>query len=224
MTSRIWACTVTSRAVVGSSAISTSGSLAIAIAIIARWRMPPENSCGYWRARVVGLRDADQVEQLDGPAAGLPVVDVLVRLDHLGDLVADLVHRVQRGQRVLEDHRELLAPDAALDSSCRAPSSSWPRNFAEPVIVARLRQQAHRGEHRDRLARARLAHDAERSRLRAPSRSTPRTACTRPSSVLNETSEVRELEDRLASLPRSAAALMRFCSAWGRGRRADRRP
>ena len=44
--SRICACTVTSSAVVGSSAISTFGSFASAIAIIARWRMPPENSCG----------------------------------------------------------------------------------------------------------------------------------------------------------------------------------
>src|SRR5262245_39135289 len=37
-TSRICACTVTSSAVVGSSAMSTSGLLAIAIAIITRWR------------------------------------------------------------------------------------------------------------------------------------------------------------------------------------------
>ena len=37
---------VTSSAVVGSSAISTSGSSESAIAIITRWRMPPENSCG----------------------------------------------------------------------------------------------------------------------------------------------------------------------------------
>ncbi len=44
MRSRISAWVVTSRAVVGSSAISTSGSQASAIAIIARWRMPPENS------------------------------------------------------------------------------------------------------------------------------------------------------------------------------------
>ena len=44
--SRICAWTVTSRAVVGSSAISSFGSLASAIAIITRWRMPPENSCG----------------------------------------------------------------------------------------------------------------------------------------------------------------------------------
>ena len=43
---RICACVVTSSAVVGSSAISRSGSLTSAIAIITRWRMPPENWCG----------------------------------------------------------------------------------------------------------------------------------------------------------------------------------
>ena len=45
--SMICAWIVTSSAVVGSSAISSFGSLTRAIAIIARWRMPPENSCGY---------------------------------------------------------------------------------------------------------------------------------------------------------------------------------
>jgi ABC-type dipeptide/oligopeptide/nickel transport system ATPase component len=40
---RIWACIVTSRAVVGSSAINKAGRQASAIAIIARWRIPPDN-------------------------------------------------------------------------------------------------------------------------------------------------------------------------------------
>ena len=44
--SMIWAWTVTSSAVVGSSAMSSFGLSASAIAIIARWRMPPENWCG----------------------------------------------------------------------------------------------------------------------------------------------------------------------------------
>ncbi len=44
--SRICACTVTSRAVVGSSAIRSSGRVISAMAIMTRWRMPPENSCG----------------------------------------------------------------------------------------------------------------------------------------------------------------------------------
>ncbi|MCY1300010.1 hypothetical protein D9M70_495650 [compost metagenome] len=51
---RICACTVTSSAVVGSSAISTSGSLASAMAIITRWRWPPESWCGYWLSRSSG--------------------------------------------------------------------------------------------------------------------------------------------------------------------------
>ena len=38
--------TVTSSAVVGSSAISSFGSHESAIAIITRWRMPPEKRCG----------------------------------------------------------------------------------------------------------------------------------------------------------------------------------
>ena len=44
--SRIWAWTVASSAVVGSSAMISLGLSEIAIAIIARWRMPPENWCG----------------------------------------------------------------------------------------------------------------------------------------------------------------------------------
>ena len=50
----ICACTVTSSAVLGSSAISSSGSHSRPIAIITRWRMPPEYSCGYWRMRSSG--------------------------------------------------------------------------------------------------------------------------------------------------------------------------
>ncbi len=46
MSSMICAWIVTSRAVVGSSAIRMSGSQASAMAIMTRWRMPPENSCG----------------------------------------------------------------------------------------------------------------------------------------------------------------------------------
>ena len=51
---RIWACTVTSSAVVGSSAISTFGRHDSAMAIITRWRMPPESSCGYCLSRRAG--------------------------------------------------------------------------------------------------------------------------------------------------------------------------
>src|SRR5690606_24264057 len=47
ISSKICAWMVTSRAVVGSSAINNLGLHATAMAIIARWRMPPDNWCGY---------------------------------------------------------------------------------------------------------------------------------------------------------------------------------
>ena len=55
---------------VGSSAISSLGRPASAIAIITRWRMPPESSCGYWREPPGRLGDAHPVEQLDARARG----------------------------------------------------------------------------------------------------------------------------------------------------------
>ena len=52
--SRICAWMVTSSAVVGSSQISSCGLQHRAMAIITRWRMPPESWCGYSRMRFSG--------------------------------------------------------------------------------------------------------------------------------------------------------------------------
>ena len=49
-------CVVTSSPVVGSSAISSAGSHAIAIAIITRWHIPPDSSDGYAPIRRSGSR------------------------------------------------------------------------------------------------------------------------------------------------------------------------
>src|SRR3569623_1691800 len=74
-----WACTVTSRAVVGSSALSTCGLQETAMASSTRWR----------RRR--------------GAA------DRLVPPEHLDDLAADPDGRVEGVHRLLEDHRGLAA-------------------------------------------------------------------------------------------------------------------
>src|SRR5881397_2872257 len=92
---RICAWIVTSSAVVGSSAISSDGLQESAIAIITRWRMPPENSCGYWSTRRSAPRQ--------------PLVGAQLLLD----LPADGVDRRQRRHRILEDHRDLAAADVA---------------------------------------------------------------------------------------------------------------
>ena len=56
---------------------------------------------------------ADQPEQLECTLPGRLLGDVLVRVDRLDELRAHLVERMQRGQRVLEDHRDFPAPHAA---------------------------------------------------------------------------------------------------------------
>ena len=70
ISSRICACTVTSSAVVGSSANSSVGPHASAIAIITRWRMPPDSSCGYWSRRRSGSGMPHAAEQLRLPSRG----------------------------------------------------------------------------------------------------------------------------------------------------------
>ena len=50
------ACVVTSSPVVGSSAISSRGEQAMATAIITRWHMPPDSSCGYASSRAAAFR------------------------------------------------------------------------------------------------------------------------------------------------------------------------
>ncbi len=57
-------------------------------------------------------RDTDLVEEPDRPVARHGFGDVLVGPDLLDDLVADLVDRIERGHRVLEDHRDVVAADS----------------------------------------------------------------------------------------------------------------
>ncbi len=75
MSSRICFWIVTSSAVVGSSAIRSLGSQAIAIAIITRCCWPPDIVRIRARRPLSGLRDADLVEQFDraraAPGAGV---------------------------------------------------------------------------------------------------------------------------------------------------------
>ena len=85
-----------------------------------------------------------------------------MRGDGLGDLVADAVHRVEARERILEDHRDVLAADL-LQLVGGSASSSRPLNRISPVITRALAvEQAHDREVRDALAGAGLADDPER--------------------------------------------------------------
>ena len=158
--SRICACTVTSSAVVGSSAISRSGSFASAIAIIARCRMPPEKLCGWSSTRDDGCGMPTRPSRSIGVRAGLLLRRVgVVQPVGLDDLVAHRVEGVQGGQRVLEDHRHPPAAQAAHPLRVRPDELL----AAEPDLAGDLRVpvQPHDREAAHALARAGLPHDSQ---------------------------------------------------------------
>ena len=99
---------VTSSAVVGSSAISRSGLHASAMAIMTRWRIPPDNWKGYCRT-LFRRGNADQFQHLNGFVHRLFLAQILMDLVGLRDLITDGEDRVERCHRLLEDHRDLIA-------------------------------------------------------------------------------------------------------------------
>ena len=85
ISSRIWACTITSSAVVGSSASSTLGSHASAIAIAARCRIPPENSCGYRAPDAAGMPTSSS----SSPALAFASAPYAVPCSVIGSTICD---------------------------------------------------------------------------------------------------------------------------------------
>ena len=110
-------------------------------------------------ARRVGQADLGQ--QFEGPAPARPGRQQAVRGEDLGDLRLDPHQRVEGRHRLLEDHRD--APPAhrvelrLVEGEQVGPAEEDPA-ADQPH---RLRQKAHRGVGRHRLARAALADDAE---------------------------------------------------------------
>ncbi len=202
ITSSTWAWIVTSSAVVGSSAMSTSGSLAIDMAIMARWRMPPEYSCGYWSMRRSALgMPTNSSSSITRLRSARRSSSSWWHGDGLGDLIADPQDRVQRGQRILEHHGDALAPQRP---QLRAPPPPRqphqllpPRELHAALVYLRgvggqQAEDRHRG---DALARPRLPHDAQGlvlvdvDRLRWR-----RLACTVPSSDEKSTHRSQHLQ------------------------------
>ena len=162
ISSRICAWIVTSSAVVGSSAISSSGLVDSAIAIITRWRMPPESWCGYALARRLASAmptcPSISIARSHAPLA----VDLPVELDRLRDLVAHRVDRVERRHGLLEDHRDGVAADVAHLVVGQLQQVAPVEPDLARDGLARALDQPHRGHRGDALAAAGLADDAQR--------------------------------------------------------------
>src|SRR5205823_8715123 len=87
-------CVVTSRPVVGSSAIRSCGLQASANAMTTRWHMPPESSNGIGVIAFARTRNAYLVEDFDRLRRQRRGIRLRVLTQHVFDLHADLADRI----------------------------------------------------------------------------------------------------------------------------------
>ncbi len=134
------------------------------MAIITRWRMPPESSCGYWRSRRSGspiLTAASAFKRQRARLARVPT--------RRWTRIASVSCRptVSTGLSEVIGSWKIIATSAPRTSrisrSLRAARSRPARLIVPPAIRAiGCGQEPHDRERRHRLARAGLAGDAER--------------------------------------------------------------
>ena len=111
---------------------------------------------------VTRVGEPDHRQQLGRARAGGRFADLVVDLNRLDKLRADSEEGVQRGERILKDHRDLVAADRAHLLLAGAEQVL----AVEDRLAAYLRvggaRQAHDRQRANGLAGARFADDAER--------------------------------------------------------------
>ena len=110
---------------------------------------------------LLGCRNAGVLQQADGAAAGFGFGQRQVGADGLGELPADGVQRVQRGQRVLKDRANLAAPDVAHGVATELVDALAFEVDLATRNTARWLQQADDGRTGEGLARARFTYHAQ---------------------------------------------------------------
>jgi hypothetical protein len=110
----------------------------------------------------LGIGHLHQRQGFDGAVMGFAPRAPAVLAHGFGDLLADAQHRVQRRQRLLEDHGDLFAaPVLDLPLAHRKEIGSLDENPSRHH-VRRFGEQSQQRKRRHRLAAAAFAHDAER--------------------------------------------------------------
>ena len=158
----ICACVVTSSAVVASSAISSLGSEARAIAMTTRWRIPPESWCGYSCRRCSGDGRRTSLSSSSARSRAAP------RSTRWCARTASATCAPMRIVGFSDRDGSwktiaMSAPRWRRMTLSESPSSSSPSKRTEPDDVAVGRQQAHHGARADGLPRARLADERQRA-------------------------------------------------------------
>ncbi len=153
---------VTSSAVVGSSHRISFGSHESAIAIMMRWRRPPESSCGYARARRTGsgmptrrirssARSRAAVRESPRCTCGASAIWSPTRITGLSAVIGSWKIIA------IEPPRTCLSRPGDAVTRSSPSNSTWP-----PTICAGAGQEAHDRAQRHALAAARLADETER--------------------------------------------------------------
>ena len=164
---------VTSSAVVGSSAISSAGAQASAMAIITRWRMPPDSLCGYSSTRMCGegMRTrssmsmaAVRAAEADSPRwriSASPIWSPTVKLG-LSEVIGSwkiMASRLPRRSCICRSGSEPSSrPSKATEPDTRAPALGSSRMMDErghALAAAGLADDAERTPGRQREAHAR---------------------------------------------------------------------
>ena len=186
-----------------------------------------------------GIGNAHFVEELDRAPSRLPAGEAPVQPQHLGELEADREHRVERGHRLLEDHRQVGAAQRA-QLRRREPDEVAPavEDLAAGGDHRILRgQQPEDGERGHRLAAARLADQRDGRVARDVEADALHGLETVVTVRVERHAQVAHADQRLRSVRRTAfvrqaagSPLRRSCgitrpspSASGRARRAARR-
>ena len=111
----------------------------------------------------LGRGDAHQLEHLHRAVQRILARQAFVQAQALGDLLADGVHRVQAGHRLLEDDRDLLGADLLhLFGAQRHQVAAFPQHLAGDDLARRHVDQLQHRLGGDALAAARFADHAHR--------------------------------------------------------------
>ncbi len=111
------------------------------------------------------IRDTNESQQIDRPRTRRRLRDVAVRPHRLYQLGTHPVQRVQRGQRVLKDHRNVVTPDRPQPFFGQRHQVLALEQDPSRDARALAACEPERRQRRDRLARPRLADDPKRAPL-----------------------------------------------------------
>src|SRR3954453_11920493 len=114
------------------------------------------------REPTLRVRNPAQPYQLNDALARSHASDPAMQQQDLADLLLDGVKRIERGHRLLEDDRDIVAADLTNVALRQAQPLLAPEmNRTGGMARGWIGQQLHHGERRDRLARAGFANQRD---------------------------------------------------------------